>query len=247
MSLQFNDTTNKNGIIQQIERACDFNDGDISGDADLLAMFTGDVNLAVDEVTAMILTADRSRQIDDYNHTKYPILTIDLVADQQNYSFYKDEQSNLIVHIHKVMCADSNGVLRTLIGKNQQDLGTDTDGFNDGLNTKGTPLYYDKTADGIFLNPIPNYAVTDGLKVFIDREASHFTASDTTKVAGFLSLFHEYLVLKPAYRYARDKSLPNENSLKRDMLEMRQYIEDHVLRNQNNVKVGLRVDQPNNR
>jgi len=247
MALQFNDTTNKNGIIQQIERACDFNDGDISGDAELLAMFTGDVNLAVDEVTAMILNADRSRNIDDYNHEKYPILTIDLVAGQRDYSFSKDQQNNLIVHIHKVMSADSGGVLRTLVGKNQQDQGTDNDSFNDGQDTTGTPLYYDKTANGIFLDPIPSYDMTDGLKVFIDREASHFTTSDTDKVAGFLPLFHEYLVLKPAYRYARDKSLPNRNSLKGDMLEMRQYIIEHVARNQNNVKQSLHVEQQNNR
>jgi len=247
MSLQFNDTTNKNGIIQQIERACDFNEAEISGDADLLAMFTGDVNLAVDEVTAMILNADRSRNIDDFNHEKYPILTIDLLAGQRDYSFSEDEQSNLIVHIHKVMCADSGGVLRTLEGKNQQDLGTDNDSFNDGQETSGVPTAYDKTADGIFLDPIPSYSSTDGLKVFIDREASHFTVADTDKVAGFLPLFHEYLVLKPAYRYSRDKSLPNRNSLKNDMLEMRQYIIDHVARNQNNVKQSLHVAQQNNR
>lgn len=247
MALQFSDTTNKNGILQQIERACGFNDGDITGNTTRLAQFTGDVNLAMDEVTAMILNADHSRNIDDYNHTKYPILTIDLVADQRDYSFSQDEQANLIVHIHKVMCADSGGVLKTLEARNQQDLGTENDSFNDGQATSGVPLYYDKTADGLFLDPIPNYASTDGLKIFIDREASHFATTDTTKKAGFLSLFHEYLVLKPAYRYARDKSLPNRNSLKGDMLEMRQYILDHVARSQNNVKQSLNVAQQNNR
>ena len=247
MALQFSDTTNKSGIIQQLERALSFNDGDISGNSTRLAQFTADVNLAMDEVTALILSADRSRQLDDYNHTKYPILTIDLVSGQRDYSFTTDEQANLIVHIHKVMCADSGGVLKTLQAVNQQDNDSDLDSFNDGLATAGVPLYYDKTADGIFLDPVPNYSISDGLKVFIDREASHFSTSDTTKKAGFLSLFHEYLVLKPAYRYARDKSLPNRNSLKNDMLEMRMYIEDFVRRNQNSVKQGLRVEQQHNR
>jgi len=247
MALQFNDTTNKNGIIQQLEQALSFNDGDISGNATRLAMFTGDINLGVDEVTAMILSADRSRQIDDYNHTKYPIITIDVVSGQRDYSFTQDEQLNLIVHIHKVMCADSSGVLKDLQAVNQQDSGTANDSFNDGNATAGVPYRYDKTADGIFLDPIPNYASTAGLKIFIDREASHFTVSDTTKKAGFMSLFHEYLVLKPAYRYARDKSLPNATALKRDMLEMRQYITDHIQRNQSSVKQGLRVNQQFNR
>jgi len=247
MSLQFSDTTNKNGILQQIESAVDFNDGDITEDTTLLAKFTGDVNLAVDEVTAMILSADESRQIDDYNHTKYPIITLDLVSGQRDYSFTSDEQSNLIVHIYKVMVADEGGVLQTIENINQQEADTRYDSFNDGQDTGGKPTRYDKTSDGIFLDPIPNYSSVNGMKIFIDREASHFDTSDTTKVAGFLSLFHEYLVLKPAYRYARDKSLPNRNSLKGDLLEMEQKILDHVKRNQNAVKRSLRVDQQYNR
>lgn len=247
MSIPFSDTTNKNGILQQIERAVDFNDGDITDDTTLLAQFTADVNLAVDEVTALILSVDKSRQIDDYNHSKYPIITMDLTDGQRDYTFTADEQSNLIVHIHKVMCADSSGKLRTIDRVDQQEHSTDQDTFNDGQDTEGTPIKYDLTADGLFLDPIPSYSVTAGLKVFIDREASHFLTSDTDKVAGFLSLFHEYLVLKPAYRYARDKGLPNRNDLKRDMFEMRQYMEEHILRNQNATPQRLGAAYQNNR
>ena len=247
MALQFSDTTNKNGILQQIERAVDFNDGDITGNTTRLAQFTGDVNLAMDEVVAMILSADQSRNIDDYNHSKYPIITMDLTASQRDYNFTSDEQSNLIVHIHKVMAADSSGVLATIEQINQQEPDNRYDSFNNGQAVEGVPIRWDHTSDGIFLDPVPSYSSTGGLKVFIDREASHFSTTDTTKVAGFMSLFHEYLVLKPSYRYARDKSLPNRNTLKSDMLEMEQRILDEVRRKQNAVKRSLRVDQQFNR
>lgn len=247
MSIQFSDTTNKSGILQQIESAVSFNDGDITNNATKLAKFTASVNLAVDEVTALILSADKTRQVDDYNHEKYPIITMDLVSGQRDYNFNADAQSNLIVHIHKVMCADSGGTLKTIEAVDQQSTDPKYDSFNDGNDTTGRPERYDKTANGIFLDPIPSFNRPNGLKVFIDREASHFTTSDTTKKAGFLSLFHEYLVLKPAYTFARDKGLPNASALKRDMIEMRQMIEDHVLRDQNTIRKGIRVRQESTR
>lgn len=243
MSLQFSDTTNKNGVVQHIERTVGFNDGDITGNTLRFQQVTADVNMAKDELVALILSADKSRNVDDFNHTKYPIITIDLVANQRDYSFTQDEQSNFIVHIHKVMVADSGGVFRTIEAVNQQDTGTEQDRFQDGQNTTGTPEYYDQTADGLFLDPIPSYNSTGGLKVFIDREGSHYTTSSTIETSGLLPLFDEYLVLKPSYRIARDMGLPNRNDLKRDMLEMRAYIEDFVLRNQNAQKQGLRVDK----
>lgn len=219
--LQFSDETNKNGIIQLIEDNLGFNDGDISGNTTKLAKFTGGVNLAVDEIMGFLFPKNGKWQLDDANHSKYPIITTDLISGQRDYTFTEDEDGNVILGIHKIMVADSGGLLRTIPTVDQQSTDTEMDSFNDGQDTGGTPVRYDKTANGIFLDPIPDYASTGGLKVFIDREASYFTTSDTTKSLGFAHLFHEYLALKPSYNYARAHGLKQKKDLKLDMLEMR--------------------------
>jgi hypothetical protein len=116
------------------------------------------------------------------------------------------------------MVADASGVFSTITPVDQQaDPDSEIKDFIDGQNTSGTPIRYDKTGNGIFLDPIPSYSYTNGLKMFISRQSSYFLSSDTTKVAGIDGLCHDYLYLKPAYEYARDKNLPQKETLYRDL------------------------------
>lgn len=228
MSLQFNNTTTKNGIIQRIERNCGFNDGDISGNTTRLAQFTGDINVALDAAVAKILAASGTWQFDDSNNTDYPIITTNIVSGQRDYSFTTDGSSNLVLGVYRVLLANSNGVFAEIQPVDQATPNTnnnDTTSFISGANTTGTPNRYDKFSNGIFLDPIPNYNYTGGLKLFVNREASHFVTSDTTKKPGFAGSFHEYLVLKVSYEFARGK-LKNENSLLRDLVAMERSMEE---------------------
>lgn len=218
MSLQFSDTTNKNGIIQQIERKCGFNDGDISGNTLRMAQFTADVNLAFDNLLAIIFKLGGEWNYDDSNHTDYPIITTDLVDGQRDYSFTADENGNIILGIYKVQVL-VDGVYKDIIPVDQQSQDEDVKTLTDGQDLEGTPYRYDKTANGIFLDLVPDANVTDGLKIFINREASYFTVSDTTKKPGVDGLVHEYFVYEPAYKYARDKRLANKNDLKEGLAE----------------------------
>ena len=56
--MQFSDTTNKNGIIQQIEFRTNLGDTGISGDATLLKQFTGQINDAYMKAVGIIIAAD---------------------------------------------------------------------------------------------------------------------------------------------------------------------------------------------
>ena len=220
MSLVFSDTTNKSGIIQQLERKCGFNDGDISGNTLRMAQFTADINLAMDNVAAKIFKLGGTWQFDDSNHTGYPIITTDLVAGQRDYSFTTDDAGNLILGIYKVMVLE-NGKYKDLTPVDQQSQTEDVASLTDGVDLEGSVYRYDKTANGIFLDLVPTADVTGGLKVFINRESTYFTVSDTTKKPGFDGLVHEYLVYEVAYKYARDKRLANKNDLKEGLaLEM---------------------------
>jgi hypothetical protein len=198
-------------IFSKIDRACGTNSTTYT-----LASKAIDVNLAIDDIYAIALKTN-GWNLDDFNHTHDPFITTDLVAGQRAYHFTTDEDSARILDIYRVFAKDSatgNYVLLTPVDQQSDE---DMQSFYDGQNTTGTPTRYDKTGNGIFLDFIPSYSATAGLKVFIGREASYFTSSDTTKVSGIDGLCHDYLYLKPAYEYARDKGLNNKETLYRDL------------------------------
>jgi len=203
-----------------------------------------DINLALDKVWDIILPNMGTWQLDDSNQTDYPIITTNLVSGQRDYSFVTDEQGNLILDIYKVMVADSNGAYSEIFPVDVQSQ-SDTSGFYDGQNKTGKPTRYDKTANGIFLDLIPSYNYTNGLKIYINREASYFTVSDTTKKPGFAGIYHEYLALRPSYMYAYRNGLTNVNILKQEMLEMEQAIKENYANRSKDEKPTLRVQRGN--
>ncbi len=239
MSLKFSDTTNKNGILQIIEKNCLLGDTGITSNATLKAQFTADVNLALDEVLATIFQVGGTWQFDDSNQADYPIITTNLVSGQRDYSFTIDGSGNLILDIYRVMVADSNGRFYDIQPVDVSS-GRAPSSYTDGLNLGGQPNSYDKLGNGIFLDPIPNYNVTGGLKIYINREGSYFSTSDTTKKPGFAGLFHEYLALRPSYQYARTNGLANKNDLFNEMNRMYLAIQDYYRARERDVQKIIR-------
>lgn len=219
MSLQFNDTATKRGIIQEIESNCGFQDGGISGNTTLLKKFTAQVNLALDKIFSIIFKAGKKWQFDDGNHIDHPFIMTNIVSGQRDYSFVTDEQGNLILDIYKVMRKNADGFWEEIKPVDQQSDET-TEEFYDGRDVPGIPNRYDKTGNSIFFDVVPDYNSTNGLKIFINREGSYFVYGDTNKKPGFAGLFHEYLALRPSYFYAIRKGLKNYKLLKGEMLEM---------------------------
>jgi len=184
-----------------------------------------DVNLALDDALAIIFSIGGNWQFDDNNHTADPIITTNLVDGQRDYHFTTDEQSNVILDILKVMVKNSaSGVFQTLERVDMQRNAPDS--MNDGQNLEGVPTKYALTGNGIFLDLIPSYNSTNGLKIYINREASYFASDDTTKVAGIDGLCHDFLYLKPAYEYARNHNLAVREALFRDLQVAIQKIKD---------------------
>jgi len=210
-------------ILKRIEDTCGFNRGDISNNATRKERFTDGINLAQDEVFGFVFNkVNKGWQMDDIYHEKYPIITLDIVSGQRDYSFTTDEQGNLIIDIYKIMLTDANGNVSEIEQIDQQAKDADKGFYN---TETGTPTKYDITANGIFFNLIPDFSADDAIEIYINRPAMQFATTDTTKMAGFNPLYHEYLVLKPSYEYARDNGRPNTEQLKRDMNEMRTEIE----------------------
>ena len=131
---------------------------------------------------AIIFSIAGTWQFDDGDHTKDPIITSNLVSGQRDYHFTDDEQSNVILDILKVMVADSAGKFSDLERVDMVRNAPTT--MNDGVNTKGTPSKYALVGNGIFLDYIPDYDYTNGVKLYINRQASYFTSGGTDVVAG---------------------------------------------------------------
>ena len=238
MSIPFSNTTTKSGLIQKIEQYCGFNDGDISGNTTRLAQFTGEINLALDNVFHIIFQTGGTWQFDDSNHTDYPIISTNLVSGQRDYSFTTDGGGNLILDVYKVFVADSNGLFSEIEPVDVQSGGPSN--YTDGLNTGGIPNTYDKTGNAVFLDPIPNYNYSAGLKIYINREGSYFTTSDTTKKAGFAGLYHDYLALRPSYFYClRNKIFDLAERYKREMQEKEIAIADYYKARERDVQKTL--------
>lgn len=224
MSIQFNDTTNFKGLVQLYEKELGYKRGDVSGNTNLLKEFTADCNLAWDDFLSLAFESSGTWQFDDSNHADFPEITANLVSGQRDYTFTTDETGNLILDIYRVYAKDSaSGTFKLLKAVDQQSQ-SDLQSFYDGNNTTGIPTRYDKTANGFFLDPIPSYNSTGGLKVQINREASYFAYTDTTKKPGCPGDFQAWFYLKPAYEYARRNDLANVSRLDRDVLKYEQKI-----------------------
>ncbi|WP_395019799.1 hypothetical protein [Dongia sp.] len=180
---------------------------------------TRDINLALAWFFLLAGEAAGKWQLDDTNQTDYPIIKIDLVANQRDYPFTVDGSStpNQILEILRVERAAENGTFEVLDPFDQTE---EPEALAQLATVSGTPQRYDKLANGLFLDPKPSYSYTAGLWVYISRTPSYFLSTDTTKTAGIPDFAHEYLALRPAWKYAVWKGLKNKADLERDVLRM---------------------------
>lgn len=221
MSAQFNDTTNYKGLVQLYEKEIGADRGYISGNSDRLKEFTAGVNQAMDDFWNIAIPASGRWQLDDSNQTDYPIITTNLVSGQRDYTFTTDQTGNLVLDIYRVfVLISATSTVYTEIFPIDSQSDVDTLGLTDGQDATGTPYHYDKTANGLFLDPVPGYNATNGLKIYINREATYFTTSDTTKKPGVPGILHKYFYLKPAMDYARRNNLSNANRIENEVLKL---------------------------
>lgn len=252
MSLQFNDTSTYKGIVQIAEKEMGMERGFISGNTNRLKEFTADVNLAWDDYVYIALKSSGYWQFDDSNYNShYPIIYTDIVAGQRDYTFTTDEDGALILDIYKVMVKRDASVTEydEIFPLDQQRVEAYDvdDDIAQEVDTQGTPFRYDKTANGIFLDPIPSYNATNGLKVYINREPSYFIHTDTSKKPGCPGIHHRYFALKPALDYARRHNLTNYNLIREEVVSfegdeekgVRGSIERYFSRREKDVSVAL--------
>jgi hypothetical protein len=226
----FSDVTNNLGILQQTRSM-------MRVDATQWPTYkvVNSCNNWLDTLTGYAIGADRRFQFDDSNHTKLPIGTTNLVANQAEYSFLTDEQGNKILNLLRIDVLDPSGDYRELELIDESSIHGALDEFE---STAGLPRYYDKIADNIIrLYPKPASNVTNGLKFYFQRSASYFAATDTTKEPGVAPLLHRGFVIAAAYDGALTLGLQNLQALsvekQMEEAKMRQYF---AIRNQDELR-----------
>lgn len=201
----FSDTTNKLGIVQQVQSLMrvDSTHWPISN-------IVNSCNNYMDTLSGYAIATDTRFQWDDTNHTKLPIGTTNLNISQTQYSFITDEQNNRILTLTRIEMLDSNGVWHKLeeLDENEER------GSLTQNSTAGLPTGYYKIADNIIeLNRVPEATVGGGLKFYFQRTPSYFVATDTTKEPGFANSLHRGFVIASAYDGALALGLPNLEAL----------------------------------
>jgi len=102
--MEFSDTTNKDGIIQMIEKTTHLGDAAVSGSTSELAYFTQLINdwyLATDQ---WLKGVSRDWYFDDSNQTDFPYATTTIVDNQRDYTLPTDLRK-----LREVEILDTNG------------------------------------------------------------------------------------------------------------------------------------------
>lgn len=190
--MQFSDTTNKLGLIQDCEFWTGLGDTGISGTASLLKDFTRLINERYSSATAAILGVNKRFHWDDSNHTDLPIGTFNLVKSQSQYSILvalpDTNQDWLTIERVEIYQEDGNTKLLTPLDKSE--VGIAWDEFQE---TDGTPQYFDFDGFSLKIKPAPSYNYTNGGIIYAKRAPLYFASSDTTKKPGFASIYHSLL------------------------------------------------------
>lgn len=214
--IQFSDTSNLTGLIQEIERITQLGVAGISGSADLLKGFTVRINQGLDRYCYLALMGDGKWQVDDTGAADLPIGISNLVSGQQDYSFASD-----VLTVSKVLVKDTAGNWNELVPVDIQENNRASKSIWElPSNNAGVPRHYDKFANSVFLDPIPNYASTGGLKVVFSRNFTKFVSGDTTATPGIPSIFHPYLALYGSYPFLRDNGKANIRDVQMDILRL---------------------------
>ena len=163
------------------------------------------MNIAYRDVCAIIWESDGGWRYDDSNATDRPEAITDLVSDQKDYLLPTDAQ-----RVNRIEVLDTEG---NYIKLNPLDMNEVRTGLSEflGGNT-GLPLYYELVGRSILLYPTPSsgyVTLTNGLKVYVDRDITELAVTATTTQPGFASSFHRILSYAAAIDFTQDANQRN--------------------------------------
>ncbi len=201
--LIFDDTTNKQGICQDIDFLCCSNSVSFPKE-DKVRL----VNLGLDSVCDLIQTVDTNWCFDDSGNTDSPIGYEDTVANQQSYSIDNDFLSIRGVYINQG--DDTYKELEKVDRKKiMESTGT---GLPTGYWIDGNYIFFDKTPDTTTTGNSTT-KLGYGFKVLFQRSIKYVNIDSTSFVMGYNPLFYRLAALYAARDYAMVNSLDTLNPI----------------------------------
>lgn len=192
--MNYSDTTNLNGIIQEEERLTGLGYAGISGVTEKLKEFTSLNNIASHQIWHIIFTANGNWQFDDANQTDLPSSTCDIVSGTSKYPLPDDALT-----VKRIEIKDANEVWFTLQPITLEEISVKGEFLTDS----GTPRFYTLINGTIELFPTPNYDSTAGFHPFFDRDCVEFATTDTDTAPGFASPYHSVIAVKGALAWIK--------------------------------------------
>ena len=197
----FNNTTDKNGLIQIFERLTRMPDGTVTGT--LLKQVTAQINEAFDDLMPLLLSYNDQIRWDDLNHTDAPIGRVNLVASQNDYKITEDDNSLDILNITHVRVLPSSSATRYVeLERITADDPRIADILSPASTPTGIPSAFVELGNTLYLDVLPSYSATSGIEIFFGREQSYFASTDTTKEPGIPKPFHKLLPTIAAHEWA---------------------------------------------
>lgn len=205
--MKFNPTSKEDSLIADIDFLLFGDSSTLNTDYSLIDR-TRNINIAYDETVSELFKADPNFMWDDTTNTDFPIATLALVANRDDYVL---PDASLV--FNRVRIKDQNGNYRTLTPHLRRE-------FSDSeLDATGTPEGYYKIDNAVILVPKPNYGAAAGVEIEFQRGANHFTSTDTDSSPGFASQFHQILSISAALRYAMANGLKEKVAMLTGMKE----------------------------
>lgn len=204
--MEWNDTTNRDGLVQDMEDICGLGATGITGNSDLFKQFTRWANEWHKKAMHYALMAFDGHEADDPGYTTLPSGTF---TGTTNRDYSLDSTYKMLkVKLLNVSYDGTNYVAaspidsRDLIDKTLAVKDTAIDG-----NFTQTAPKYDLIANGFKLYPkFSSAQVTAGAKVYIEffRAPRDFATSGTDSYEPGIDLqFHRLISLGPSYEYAK--------------------------------------------
>ncbi len=183
-------------LLQSIEFWAGFNSGDITDDTDLKQRFTFRLNRHLERYLGMLGAGSHIATVDDTNYTEHPFSYFDIEENVHDYEFLADEDDNAISDITAVLIKSGdnfNKIERVTIDHPMAELI-----MSPNPSRPGRPYRFLERNNTIFVDPVPNYALDKGGKLFYKRVPSYFAVTDTIKQPGIPVQFHEMLAMASA-------------------------------------------------
>ena len=191
--MQFNDTVNKQGITQD----ADFFAGSTT-DSYPLADKARRANQWVAKAGTWIWKSSHDWQFDDSNETTLPVCFTTMVADQTEYALPTN-----VFSVDRAEVLDNNGVWHRLKAIDPKQFSRS---FKEQIDQiSGLPNQYDLVGTQLRILPAASADQTtlvDGLRLYITRTTTTFSANDTNTEVGFNSMFHQIVSTGMAFDYA---------------------------------------------